>query len=227
MLQAHVDEGLKLARRHRLPRPIADFIPEHQGTLKMGFFLHKARETNPGVDEQRFRYRGPAPRSREAAILMLADGCEAALRSLPQETSRHPGAGHRSPNRDGPPARRTTSGERTESVRNGWSFGPSCRYGAACVIAAFLAIPAPLGFRSGRQQNHSPATPNHRVEARARRQQRGADRRAGVPVPRAGQQWHRRDQVRSSQLGSEVGQTMQTGRTLKDEHVAPTTTAQL
>ena len=87
VLQAHVDEGLKLARRHRLPRPIADFIPEHQGTLKMGFFLHKARETNPGVDEQRFRYRGPAPRSRETAILMLADGCEAALRSLPPETS--------------------------------------------------------------------------------------------------------------------------------------------
>ncbi|MGB1416120.1 MAG: HDIG domain-containing metalloprotein [Synechococcus sp.] len=87
VLQAHVDEGLKLARRHRLPRPIADFIPEHQGTLKMGFFLHKAREKDPNVDEQRFRYKGPAPRSRETAILMLADGCEAALRSLPPETS--------------------------------------------------------------------------------------------------------------------------------------------
>ena len=87
VLQAHVDEGLKLARRHRLPRPIADFIPEHQGTLKMGFFLHKARQEDPNVDEQRFRYKGPAPRSRETAILMLADGCEAALRSLPPETS--------------------------------------------------------------------------------------------------------------------------------------------
>ena len=87
VLQAHVDEGLKLARRHRLPRPIADFIPEHQGTLKMGFFLHKARQADPNVDEQRFRYKGPAPRSRETAILMLADGCEAALRSLPP---RHP-----------------------------------------------------------------------------------------------------------------------------------------
>ena len=87
VLQAHVDEGLKLARRHRLPRPIADFIPEHQGTLKMGFFLHKARQADPNVDEQRFRYKGPAPQSRETAILMLADGCEAALRSLPPETS--------------------------------------------------------------------------------------------------------------------------------------------
>ena len=87
ILQAHVDEGLKLARRYRLPRPLADFIPEHQGTLKMGYFLHHAREREPGVAEERFRYRGPTPRSRETAILMLADGCEAALRSLPPGTS--------------------------------------------------------------------------------------------------------------------------------------------
>jgi hypothetical protein len=87
VLQAHVDEGLKLARRHRLPRPIADFIPEHQGTLKMGYFLHEARERDPNVDESLFRYQGPAPRSRETAVLMLADGCEAALRSLPPDTS--------------------------------------------------------------------------------------------------------------------------------------------
>ena len=87
MLQAHVDEGLKLARRHRLPRPIADFIPEHQGTLKMGFFLHKAKQRDPEVDARRFRYHGPAPRSRETAVMMLADGCEAALRSLPPDTT--------------------------------------------------------------------------------------------------------------------------------------------
>lgn len=87
ILQAHVDEGLRLARRYRLPRPLADFIPEHQGTLKMGYFLHQARERDPAVPESRFRYRGPRPRSRETAILMLADGCEAALRSLPPDTS--------------------------------------------------------------------------------------------------------------------------------------------
>jgi putative nucleotidyltransferase with HDIG domain len=86
ILQAHVDEGLKLARRHHLPRPLADFIPEHQGTLKMGYFLHQARERDPGIAEGRFRYLGPIPRSRETAILMLADGCEAALRSLPPNT---------------------------------------------------------------------------------------------------------------------------------------------
>jgi putative nucleotidyltransferase with HDIG domain len=87
ILQAHVDEGLKLARRYRLPRPLADFIPEHQGTLKMGYFLHQARERDPAVPESVFRYQGPRPRSRETAILMLADGCEAALRSLPPGTS--------------------------------------------------------------------------------------------------------------------------------------------
>lgn len=87
ILQAHVDEGLKLAKRYRLPKPLADFIPEHQGTLKMGYFLHQARAKDPGVKEAGFRYRGPTPNSRETAILMLADGCEAALRSLPPGTN--------------------------------------------------------------------------------------------------------------------------------------------
>jgi len=87
ILQAHVDEGLRLARRYRLPRPLSDFIPEHQGTLKMGYFLHQARERDPTVPEARFRYAGPIPRSRETAILMMADGCEAALRSLPPGTN--------------------------------------------------------------------------------------------------------------------------------------------
>ncbi len=87
ILQAHVDEGLKLARRYRLPSPIADFIPEHQGTLKMGYFLHKARETDPSASEKRFRYKGPIPHSKETGILMLADGCEAALRALDASSS--------------------------------------------------------------------------------------------------------------------------------------------
>ena len=87
ILQAHVDEGLKLARRYRLPKPLADFIPEHQGTLKMGYFLNQARERDASTSEANFRYRGPTPRSRETGILMLADGCEAALRSLPPGTS--------------------------------------------------------------------------------------------------------------------------------------------
>jgi len=82
ILQAHVDEGLKYARRNRLPKPITDFIPEHQGTLKMGYFFYKAKEKNLKINENDFRYKGPIPQSKETAILMLADGCEAALRAM-------------------------------------------------------------------------------------------------------------------------------------------------
>ncbi|WP_269623598.1 HDIG domain-containing metalloprotein [Prochlorococcus marinus] len=82
ILQAHVDEGLRMAKRYRLPTAIADFIPEHQGTLKMGFFLQKAKEVEPSASEKNFRYKGPIPQTQETAILMLADGCEASLRAL-------------------------------------------------------------------------------------------------------------------------------------------------
>ena len=82
ILQAHVDEGIRLAKRYRLPSAIIDFIPEHQGTLKMGYFLHKAKQKDKSITESKFRYQGPKPQSKETGILMLADGCEAALRSL-------------------------------------------------------------------------------------------------------------------------------------------------
>ena len=82
VLQAHVEEGVKYARKNRLPKPIANFIPEHQGTLKMGYFFHKAKEKNIKIKENDFRYNGPVPQSKETAVLMLADGCEAALRAM-------------------------------------------------------------------------------------------------------------------------------------------------
>ncbi|KKZ12992.1 MAG: HD family phosphohydrolase [Candidatus Synechococcus spongiarum SP3] len=87
VLQAHVDEGLRMARRARLPQSVCDFIPEHQGTMRMEYFWHAARKHSPMVKEKDFRYRGPTPRSRETGIQMLADGCEAALRSLPPEVA--------------------------------------------------------------------------------------------------------------------------------------------
>ena len=87
VLQAHVDEGLKIARRYRLPDRVCDFIPEHQGTMRMHYFWSAAQKHQVHVAEADFRYRGPVPRSRETAVQMLADGCEAALRSLPTETS--------------------------------------------------------------------------------------------------------------------------------------------
>jgi len=82
VLQAHVDEGLEFARKNRLPKLITNFIPEHQGTLKMGYFFQKAKEKDLDINESYFRYKGPIPQSKETAILMLADGCEAALRAM-------------------------------------------------------------------------------------------------------------------------------------------------
>ena len=58
----------------------ADFIPEHQGTLKMGYLSQLKRKSH--IVENDFRYKGPIPQSKETAILMLADGCEAALRAM-------------------------------------------------------------------------------------------------------------------------------------------------
>jgi cyclic-di-AMP phosphodiesterase PgpH len=85
IITSHVTYGLKLAREIGLPKQIADFIPQHHGTRTLHFFLRKAQAEAPEgetVDEQEFRYPGPKPRFKEAAIMMLADSCEAAARSL-------------------------------------------------------------------------------------------------------------------------------------------------
>ncbi|MGQ0601302.1 MAG: HD family phosphohydrolase, partial [Anaerolineales bacterium] len=81
----HVPDGLEMARKHRLPSRIKDFIAEHHGTMKAMYQYRRALEAAGGdeskVDEARFLYPGPRPRSRETALLMLADGCEAKTRS--------------------------------------------------------------------------------------------------------------------------------------------------
>ncbi len=85
IITSHVNYGLKLAKEIGLPKRIADFIPQHHGTRTLHYFLRKAQEnaTNGEViDENDFRYPGPKPQFKEAAIMMLADSCEAAARSL-------------------------------------------------------------------------------------------------------------------------------------------------
>jgi cyclic-di-AMP phosphodiesterase PgpH len=85
IITSHVTYGLKLASEIGLPRQIADFIPQHHGTRTLHFFLRKAQAEAPDgetVDEKEFRYPGPKPQFKEAAIMMLADSCEAAARSL-------------------------------------------------------------------------------------------------------------------------------------------------
>lgn len=88
IIHKHVTEGLVMARKHRLPAAIQAFIPEHQGTMAVSYFYHQAQlyaaenhEVGP-VQEADFRYPGPIPQTRETGIVMLADSCEAALRSL-------------------------------------------------------------------------------------------------------------------------------------------------
>jgi len=84
IIHSHVRDGLDLARKHRLPERVRAFIPEHHGTRLVSFFYNKALEAAEGdtvVREEDFRYPGPKPQSRETAIVMLADGCEAAVRA--------------------------------------------------------------------------------------------------------------------------------------------------
>ena len=84
----HVQDGIDLADKYRLPSAIRDFIPEHQGTgLTLAFYrtavsaAGSGRNNGQEVREEDFRYPGPRPRSRETAIIMLADSCEARVRS--------------------------------------------------------------------------------------------------------------------------------------------------
>jgi hypothetical protein len=84
---AHVTEGVKLAEKHRLPRPIVDCIKEHHGTTLVAYFFHRAQELGlEDVTEEQFRYPGPKPRSVATGVLMLADTVEAAVRSLQNPT---------------------------------------------------------------------------------------------------------------------------------------------
>ncbi|MGL4650262.1 MAG: HDIG domain-containing metalloprotein, partial [Caldilineaceae bacterium] len=81
---SHVRDGLDLAQKYRLPRRLQDFIREHHGrSLVQYFYIRAVREANGApVDEEAFRYPGPRPRSKETAILALADTCEAAARAM-------------------------------------------------------------------------------------------------------------------------------------------------
>ncbi|MFN2455207.1 MAG: HD family phosphohydrolase [Pyrinomonadaceae bacterium] len=85
IITSHVTYGLKLAKEIGLPKKIADFIPEHHGTRTLHYFLRKAQAQaadGEEVNEAEFRYPGPKPQFKETAIMMLADSCEAAARSL-------------------------------------------------------------------------------------------------------------------------------------------------
>ena len=96
IIKKHVTEGVVMARKYRLPKAVQSFIPEHQGTMMIAYFYHQAQqrfqealaqgESMQPIKEADFQYDGPAPQSRETGIVMLADSCEAALRSLKDAT---------------------------------------------------------------------------------------------------------------------------------------------
>jgi putative nucleotidyltransferase with HDIG domain len=86
ILASHVKDGLQLAKESGLPQRITDMIPQHHGTRVMTYFYQKAKDAMIGkageIDEASFRYPGPKPQSKEAAIIMMADSVEAASRTL-------------------------------------------------------------------------------------------------------------------------------------------------
>jgi putative nucleotidyltransferase with HDIG domain len=85
IIAAHVRDGVDLAQEYNLPAQVAGFIPQHHGTAVMGYFAGKAVQEGDEPDADAFRYPGPKPQTREAAIVMLADGVEASVRSLPRK----------------------------------------------------------------------------------------------------------------------------------------------
>jgi putative nucleotidyltransferase with HDIG domain len=85
IIRSHVTEGLKLAKKYRIPRDVADGIRMHHGTSLMRYFYNQAQQADPDVDPALFRHFGVKPQEKEMAIVMLSDAVEAAARAYSQE----------------------------------------------------------------------------------------------------------------------------------------------
>ena len=90
LIASHVREGVQLAQDNDLPQEIIDFIPMHHGTTTMTYFYERAKKLygENKVDINQYRYPGPKPQTKETAIIMLADGCESAVRSIEDADSK-------------------------------------------------------------------------------------------------------------------------------------------
>ncbi len=89
IIKSHVKEGLEIAKKHGLPEPIQDLISQHHGTSLISFFYEKALKEAGGeaeIDRTNYEYPGPKPQTKEAGIMMLADGIEAASRTIAEPT---------------------------------------------------------------------------------------------------------------------------------------------
>lgn len=86
IIAAHTKEGAELGKEYKIPKEIRDIMYEHQGTTLLAYFYNKAKQLDENVQEEDFRYPGPKPKTKESAIIMLADSIEAAVRSLDEKT---------------------------------------------------------------------------------------------------------------------------------------------
>jgi putative nucleotidyltransferase with HDIG domain len=88
VITSHTKDGEELAVKYKLPKVIRDIIIQHHGTTLVAYFYHKAKQNEKGLEvkESNFRYEGPRPQTREAAVVLLADAVEAAVRSLQDKT---------------------------------------------------------------------------------------------------------------------------------------------
>lgn len=88
IVREHVTEGVRLAQEEKVPELLVDFIREHHGTQRVSFFSDRAQDAGGRIvpDDREFRYPGPKPRSRETAIVMLADSVESATRAMKDPT---------------------------------------------------------------------------------------------------------------------------------------------
>ena len=84
---AHTTDGAELLRKHKMPQEIIDICLQHHGTSTLKFFLFKAKEEGKELDESVFRYPGPKPQTKEAAVISVADSVEAAVRSMQQPSA--------------------------------------------------------------------------------------------------------------------------------------------
>ncbi|WP_243109358.1 HD family phosphohydrolase [Anaerophilus nitritogenes] len=88
IITSHVKDGIEMGKKAKLPEEIIEIIEQHHGDTLVKFFYHKAKteEKNDQLNDDDFRYKGRKPQSKEAAIVMLADSVEAAVRSMPEPT---------------------------------------------------------------------------------------------------------------------------------------------
>ncbi|MCF7793133.1 MAG: HDIG domain-containing protein [Candidatus Cloacimonetes bacterium] len=82
LIKNHIANGVALAKRSKLPKPVIEILQQHHGTSKIRYFYNKAIESNLEIDENQFHYEGPKPQTKEAAIVMIADIVESTTKSL-------------------------------------------------------------------------------------------------------------------------------------------------